>query len=427
MPYTRPKTKPPATSLRRALATAVAAATVLAACGGGGAGADGKDDVVVEFNILGYSPNTPKLFQEAIDDFEKENSGIKVKLTNGSWDTAHEKILSWVNTGKTPDITVFGPKWLPELASIDALQPFDDYLSDGFTSNFADSLLDPLKIDGKLYAIPEALSTRMMYYRTDIFAKAGINEPPASWSEFTEALKKIKASSDEYPLAVQGSGDEAIWYYTYFLLGAGTNFADSSGKWAVNAPANVEALQYEADLVNSHKVTAPDPTSVDQDTVQALFTSGKAATYWGPPWTLPAIDDSIKDKVKIAPWPTKSGQPAPMNIQDSFALFKKAKHPKEAVKFLEFWNQDKYQVKFNDVESLIPVTTSAGKDPTFQQNEALQAFIAAIPASKSYPILPGWETVNVEVRNAVQSALLGKKSAQQALDEAQAAIDAKVK
>jgi ABC-type glycerol-3-phosphate transport system substrate-binding protein len=37
----------------------------------------------------------------------------------------------------------------------------------------------------------------------------------------------------------------------------------------------------------------------------------------------------------------------------------------------------------------------------------------------------GWETVNVEVRNAVQAALLGKKTPQAALDEAQAAIEAK--
>lgn len=409
-----------------AIVMGVAAALVLAGCGGG-AGEASKDDVVVKLNILGYSPNTPKLFQAAIDDFEKANPGIKVALTNGSWDTAHEKILSWANTGDTPDITVFGPKWLPELISVDALQPFDQYASKEFLGNFPESLMEPLRVDGKLYAIPEALSTRMMYYRTDVFEKAGVTSPPTTWSEYVDALRKVKASSKDYPLAVQGSGDEAIWYYTYFLLGAGGNFADSSGKWKVNEPANVEALQFEADLVNVDKVTAPDPTSVDQDTVQALFTSGKAASYWGPPWTLPSIDASIKDKVAIAPYPTKSGQPAPMFIQDTFALFKKAKHPAEAVKFLEFWSQDKYQVEFNDVESLIPVTTSAGKAPVFQDNKALQAFVAAVPQSASYPILAGWETVAVEVRNAVQAALLGKKTAQKALDEAQSAIESKVK
>lgn len=403
----------------------LALVVALAGCGGNDEGSAG-DAVVVKLNILGYSPNTPTLYQDAIDDFEAANPKIKVELTNGSWDTAHEKILSWANTGDTPDLTVFGPKWLPELVSVDALQPFDSYVSPDFLSNFSSSLLDPLKVDGKLYAVPEALSTRMMYYRADVFDKAGVTTPPTTWDEYVKALQAVKSSSDEYPLAVQGTGDEAIWYYMYFLLGAGGNFADASGKWTVNAPANVEALQFEADLVNKEKVTAPDPTSVDQDTVQSLFTTGKAASYWGPPWTLPSVDEKILDDVDIAPYPTKSGEPAPLYIQDSFALFKDAQHPKEAVKFLEFWSQDKYQVKFNDVESLIPVTTSAGQDPTFQNNERLKKFIDAIPQAQSYPILAGWETVNVEVRNAVQAALLGDKTAQEALDAAQKAIDAKL-
>lgn len=422
--------------LRRwSLWLALLLAIVLGGCSGAPASSSGAPasssggntggQVTVKFNILGYSPNTPKQYQKAIDDFQAANPNIKVELSNGSWDTAHEKILSWINTGDTPDITVLGPKWLPELTSLDGLQSFDSYLSKGFTDNFSPSLLKPLTVDGKTLSIPEALSTRMMYYRTDLFSKAGITTPPSTWTDFVAALKAAQSPPDVYGIAIQGAGDESVWNYTYFMLGAGGYFTDSAGKWAINQPANVEALQYEVDLVSKYKVSPPDPTAVDQDTVQALFTKGKAATYFGPPWTLPSIDPSIADKVAIAPYPTKSGKPAPLYIQDSFVLFKNAKHPAEATKFLEFWSQDKYQVEFNTVESLIPVTTSAGKDPAFANNKALQAFVAAIPEARSYPLKIGWETVNVELRNAIQAALLGQKTPQQALDAAQAQIDAK--
>lgn len=410
--------------------SALALALVVAGCTGGTGGTaapsgGGTGDVNVQFNILGYSPNTPKLYQKAIDDFEAENPGITVTLSNGSWDSAHEKILSWINTGDSPDITVLGPKWLPELIDLDGLQPFDSYLSAGFTDNFSPSLMEPLTVDGKIYSIPEALSTRMMYYRTDLFEAAGITSPPKTWAEFVTALKAAQTPPDVYGIAIQGAGDESVWNYTYFMLGAGGYFTNEAGDWAINQPANVEALQYEVDLVSKDQVSPPDPTAVDQDTVQALFTSGKAATYFGPPWTLPSIDESIKDKVAIAPYPTKDGNPAPLYIQDSFVLFKNAKHPAEATKFLEFWSQDEYQVEFNTVESLIPVTTSAGADPAFADNASLQAFVAAIPDARSYPLKIGWETVNVELRNAIQAALLGQKTPQQALDDAQAAIDAK--
>lgn len=408
--------------------------TLLAGCGspatetGGQPTATGpagttKEPVNVRFVILGYSPNTPKLYQEAIDDFQVANPGIKVTLENVSWDVAHEKILGWISSGDTPDISVIGPKWLPELMRLDGVQPFDPHIDKDFVGNFPTSLTQPLTIDGKLYSLPEALSTRLMYYRKDLYEKAGYKEPPKTWDEFVKVSTAVNDPPRLHGLSIQGSGDETIWYYTYFMLGAGGYFTDADGNWKLNSPENVEALQFEVDLVKKHKVTPPDPTSIAQETVQGLFTGGQAAAYFGPPWTLPAIKKEIQPNVGLADYPTKSGKPAPLFIQDSFVMFKKAKHPAEAAQFLKFWFQDKYQVKFNTVESLIPVTNSAGKDPAFASNPALQRFVQSIPIARSYPIKDGWETVNVALREAVQAALLGEDP-KKALDDAQAKVEA---
>ncbi len=382
-----------------------------------------EEPITVRFVILGYSPSTPQLYQEAIDDFEAANPNITINMENVSWDLAHERLLSWIASGDTPDISVIGPKWIPELMRLDGLQPFDPYVNEEFLANFPASLIEPLTIDGQIYSIPEALSTRLMYYRTDLFEQAGITEPPTTWDEFLAALQAVNNPPDVFGFSVQGSGDETVWYYTYFMLGAGGSFTDEEGNWRLNSPENVEALQYLTDLVNTHQVTPPDPTSIAQETVQGLFTSGKAAVYWGPPWTLPSIDPAIAPNVGLADYPTKSGEPAPLFIQDSFALFKDAQQPEAAMAFLECWFHDKYQVKFNQVESLIPVTNSAGQDPYFANNPALQRFVQSIPYARSYPILDGWEAVNVALREAVQAALLGTPP-QEALDEAQARVEA---
>jgi multiple sugar transport system substrate-binding protein len=388
-----------------------------------GTSAAGGGPVTVRFIILGYSPNTPKLYQEAIDEFQTANPDIKVTLENVSWDLAHEKLVAWINSGDVPDLSVIGPKWIPELLRLNGLQPFDQYVDAAFIGNFPKSLITPLTMQGKLYSIPEALSTRLMYYRKDLYEKVGVTGAPKTWDQFVKASQAVTHPPSVYGFSLQGSGDETIWYYTYFMLGAGGYFTDAAGNWKVNRPENVDALRFEVSLVRTYKVTPPDPTSIPLETVQGLFTDGRAAAYWGPPWTLPAIKPDIRGSVALADYPTKSGKPAPLFIQDSFALFAKAKHPAEAMKFLRFWFQDKYQVKFNQVESLIPVTISAGKAPAFANDPALQRFVQSIPYARSYPIKDGWETVNVAVREAVQAALLGKDP-QQALDEAQAKITA---
>jgi multiple sugar transport system substrate-binding protein len=410
------------------VATAVLTVVVLVgSCSNSGGNADpggsAASDAPVEFLDLPYSPQTVPMYQQAAKDFEAQTN-TKVNVSQVDWDTAHSKFLSLIQARQQPDIAVFGPKWLPEFIELDVLQPLDSYLPKEFFDQFPKALLDQVTFDGHIWALPEALSTRLMYYRTDLLEKEGIS-PPKTWAEFLDAAKKLNNPPNQYGFVEQGSGDEMIWYYTYFLYGAGGRYTDANGKWAVNQPANVEALQFEVDLANKHKVTQPNPTGSGLDTAQQLFVKGNTAMYWGPPWILSIIkqqNPELLDKVAVTDYPTKTGEPAPLFIQDVFVMFKGAKNPEGAAKFLEFWSKDQYQIKFNATESLIPVTTSAGKAPEFTNDERVQRFVASIPYSISYPVQNGWSVVNTEVNKAIQAAFLGTP-AKEALDRAQQEID----
>lgn len=405
------------------------AAGALAGCGGG----DGDSETTstqasggggtVDFLDLPYSPNTIPLYEEAADAFKAE-TGTTVDVSQVSWDAAHAKFLSLISSGNAPDVAVFGPKWLPEFVDLDVLEPLDEHFPPSFFENFPQALLDQVTIDGQIWALPEALSTRLMYYRTDLFEKAGIAEPPKTWAEFVDAAKKLNDPGSNYGFCVQAEGDETIWNYTYFLYGAGGRYTDDSDAWAVNQPANVKALQMMVDLANNDQVTQPKPTGTGLDTAQQLLVNGECAMYFGPPWILAQMKaenpDLMKD-IAVTDYPTESGEPAPLFIQDVFVLFKDGKNLDGAAKFLEFWSQDSYQEKFNEVESLIPVTTSAGEAPYFQNNKEIQRFVQSIPDSISYPVKLGWDVVNTEVSKAIQAAFLGEDP-QAALDTANEAV-----
>ena len=43
------------------------------------------------------------------------------------------------------------------------------------------------------YGIPWYMDTRVMFYRKDVFEKAGYKNPPKTWDELLDLSKKIKA------------------------------------------------------------------------------------------------------------------------------------------------------------------------------------------------------------------------------------------
>jgi multiple sugar transport system substrate-binding protein len=395
---------------------------LLAACSNNAGSKDEKK--TIRFVVLEYSDQTLKTFQQIADDFTKENPNIEVKLENLDWGSAYEKFVAWNSSGQVPDGAMIGPKWIPEFRELGVIEAFDDYVDPTFLNNFSKSLIDPLTIDDKLWALPMALSTRLMYYRTDLLKEANLGVPK-TWDEFLNATQTLH-KDDQYGFVVQASDDETIWYYNYFLFGAGGSFLGPDGKFKVDGPANVEALQFEVDLINKHKVTQPQPTAAGRDTVEQAFAEGKAAFYWGAPWTFARVErdnPELAKNVAVADYPTKSGTPAPMYIQDSFALFEGSKNKQETVDFMEFWMQDKYHVPFSISEGTLPVTISAGEDTFWADSPIYSEFIKSLPASRTYPIAASWEAVNIEVRQAVQAAILGTP-AQDALTAAQKRIEA---
>src|SRR4030042_3392328 len=59
--------------------------------------------------------------QKLIDEFEKLNSGIKVKVQAIPWTAAHEKLITAYASETTPDIFQLGNTWIPEFVALESL------------------------------------------------------------------------------------------------------------------------------------------------------------------------------------------------------------------------------------------------------------------------------------------------------------------
>ncbi|HET6451469.1 MAG TPA: hypothetical protein VFI08_09160, partial [Spirochaetia bacterium] len=107
---------------------------------------------------------------------------------------------------------------------------------------------------------------------------------------------------------------------------------------------------------------------------------------------------------------------------DSIAFFSKAKNLKAAGKFIDFFYQDAYKGKFDQLVGFPPVTLSAAKDQ-FWNTPLFQALNAAALTARPWPLVDNFDTLNNETWKACEKVFQGQASPKDALDAAAAAVD----
>ena len=74
--------------------------------------------------------------------------------------------------------------------------------------------------EGAIYGVPWFTDAGMLYYRKDLLEQAGFSEPPKTWAEMEEMVKKVRGETGtRYGFVFQGAdyeggvvnGLEFIW------------------------------------------------------------------------------------------------------------------------------------------------------------------------------------------------------------------------
>lgn len=120
------------------------------------------------------------------------------------------------------------PAFRTELANAGQLRPLDQAWTDGkWSDNLGDSWRNLSKSNNVTYGVPFLFSDRSgLFYRTDTLKKAGLSKPPATWTEFLDSFKKLKAANiTPIPVAakVWAHGE---WFETLLLRTGGVEASE---------------------------------------------------------------------------------------------------------------------------------------------------------------------------------------------------------
>jgi multiple sugar transport system substrate-binding protein len=342
-------------------------------------------------------------WQGIVTDFNKVYPQIKVNVQVINWNDVDNNIATMVQNGQEPDIA----QGSADYAGVtDKVYPTSQILSPETQANLLKGFADQGKVNGVEYGIPYTSSARALFYNKDLFAKAGISSPPATWADLKADADKLKASGVPEPFGLPLGSEEAQAETLLWELGGGGGFVDSTGKFALNSQPDVDTFSFLQSLVKAGD-TEPNPGTVDRTKGSwADFAAGKVGMVNGSPGFLP----QVKGKVNygVAPIAGKDGAlTTTLGVCDWLWAFKtNGQHQQQIKAFLDFALQDKYQEAFDNLYDLLPVTTSA--TAALSSNADFKPFLAALPTATFYPTSnPAWPAVNTAMKQTIGTALTG--------------------
>ncbi len=141
------------------------------------------------------------------EDFEPE-SKINVEFVMSATPLV-EAILSGLEPDVSLSVTQDVPINLALRGELTDLKPYIDKLDSEYLSQFTESVWIPFKYDGGIYAFPIAQSFNVMFYRSDILAKLGLNVPN-TWEEFYDVLRELQKNKFQVGIKEADSANPGI-------------------------------------------------------------------------------------------------------------------------------------------------------------------------------------------------------------------------
>lgn len=340
-----------------ALAAGSAMAPLLSACGGGG----GNSGDLAGTELTVAAVNNPQMedIKSLVDDFTKKTK-IKVKFQFLPENDLRQKVTQDVslNAGNF-DVVMVGAYETPIWAKSQWLEPLDplfEQMSKKEQDNYdLKDLLKPwnktLSYQNQRYSIPFYGESSMLFYRKDLFKKAGIEMPERpTWDDVTGFAKKLhKPDGGVNGITLRGLpgwGANMAAFDTFINTYGGRWYNE---KWEpqLDTPEVKAAIESYANLGSNYAQSGIISDNFPE--CLTLFSGGKAAMWYDATVAGGLVSDpknsDVADKVGFTYAPT-AVTPNGANWLWSWALgIEKASKNKEAAFEFIKWATNKDYIK----------------------------------------------------------------------------------
>jgi trehalose/maltose transport system substrate-binding protein len=445
---------------RRWFIVLIALSLVLAACGGDGEGTDTTADAGTDTTADGGTDTTAdggtdttagggdgeeitlRIFagnvgaelqstEEIAEAFMAENPGITVEVVSTP-DFVEDRLGVYLQLFEAQssegDVFQIDVIWPGDLA-----EHFLDLNEYGGAEQVADhfpAIVENNTVDGKLVGIPWFTDAGLLYYRTDLLEKYGV-EPPETWEELEAAAQTIQDGE-------RAAGNEDFWGYVWqgnayegltcnalewVASAGGGSIIEPDGTITINNESAVGIVDQAAGWVGT--ISPPGVTAYGEEDSRGVWQAGNAAFMrnWPYAYSLGNADDSpIAGMFDVSPLPgATAGQSAATLGGWQLAVSAYSEHPEEAAELAFFMASAEEQKRRAIEYSLNPTIESLYDDPEVLEanpffGSLFDVFTNAV-ARPSTVTAPNYADTSSLFFNSVHSVLTGSGDAENALLE----------
>jgi sn-glycerol 3-phosphate transport system substrate-binding protein len=390
-----------------------------------------KTELTMYYPIAVGGPLT-KVVDGIVADFEAENPDINVNaIYAGNYDDTRIKALSALKSGEPAQLSVMFSIDAYDLIEQDLIVPFEDVIETAEEKTWLDSFYPALmangKIEGKTWGVPFQRSTIVAYYNKDMFREAGLDpeKAPETWDDLVE-MGKALTTDDHHGLMIPSTG-YPYWMFQALAIQNGKELMSRDGlSTKFDDPKVVETLAFWKSLSTEHGIM-PEGT-VEWGTLRQAFLEGETAMMWHSTGNLTAVKNNAEFDFGVAMLPKKERLGSPTG-GGNFYIFKDASEEERqaALELIKFMTSPEQAAKWS-IE-----TGYMGISPAAYETDALKAYtqefapalVARDQLKHAVAEFSTFQTARVRegLNNAIQAALTGSKTPEEALGEAQAAAE----
>jgi multiple sugar transport system substrate-binding protein len=416
---------------RRGFLKAAAAGVAAPALAGLPGMARGQD--VVNLTFWAWTPNT----QNQVDLFMQKYPNIKVTLENVGQGAAHyTKVRTALKAGSgIPDVAQMEFQNIRSFRAIDSLLDQAPYGANDYKDQFVEWTWNAVSEGESVYAMPWDSGPMGLLYRNDVYEKAGIAAPAATWAEFAEVAKKY--ATDNPGMFLTNFGPNDAGWATGLLWQAGWRPFVNNGTEItirINDDTAKNWAAYWQDLITAKAVDTAPAWNTEWFTA---FDTGKYATWIAAAWS-PVLLTNVT-KASVGHWRAAympqwtAGEKITSNWGGStFGAFKSTQHPAEASLFAAFmatdpvgsrmWNTE--QFLFPVLKGLLDDKELMGHKYDFYGGQAVNEVFAEASSNvaQGFEFSPFHDFYASSLNDALGAAVGGNGTLADALDKLQETV-----